>query len=206
MVVSQWGGGRKLLARAGRRVDEHDYSPAVFPARFLLREGAMARVYTVRPRVSLLLLGLSLCIAWQIQGASGGAAAAAMPSQKAPSMTLRGGSDAAPAAQQEAETAEAQKAMQEQLDYWNSLTKEQQDELLANMSPEERANAEGICKTVCHTQTRPVLLRGTGNCAATLWTHLLEKSSSVCRWEADEDDNNRRVSKVRLHPIRPALL
>lgn len=116
----------------------------------------MARVYTVRPRVSLLLLGVSLCIAWQVQGASGGAAAAAMPSQKAPSMTLRGGSDAAPAAQQEAETAEAQKAMQEQLDYWNSLTKEQQDELLANMSPEERANAEGTCKTVCLTQARPV--------------------------------------------------
>ena len=53
-----------------------------------------------------------------------------------PSMHLRGGS----APQDEAQ---ADDYMKEQLDYWKSLSKEQQEELLSKMSPEERANAEG---------------------------------------------------------------
>ena len=55
----------------------------------------------------------------------------------------RGGADAA-AAPQEGDAAQAESYMKEQLEYWNSLSKEQQDELLSKMSPEERANAEAF--------------------------------------------------------------
>jgi hypothetical protein len=98
-----------------------------------------------RPR-ALILMGLVLCVASHVQGAHGGiVAAAAIPAQKSTPMTLRGGADAtAVDVTQDDEAAAAQKAMQEQLDYWNSLSKEQQEALLANMSPEERANAEGL--------------------------------------------------------------
>jgi hypothetical protein len=108
----------------------------------------MATVYTVRrpgassgPSLSLLLLA-GLCFACHAQSAAGGVAGGAAGT--VPAMTLRGGSatDAAAAApKQDASDAEAY--MKEQLDYWNSLSKEQQEELLKNMSPEERANAEG---------------------------------------------------------------
>ena len=55
----------------------------------------------------------------------------------------RGGADAA-VAPQEGDAAQAESYMKEQLEYWNSLSKEQQDELLSKMSPEERANAEAF--------------------------------------------------------------
>ena len=106
----------------------------------------MATVYTVlRARqpsgssLSLLLL-LGLCFASHTQSVDGGAAGAA--GRAMPAMTLRGGADAAAAGTPQ-DAGDAEAYMKEQLDYWNSLSKEQQDAILANMSPEERANAEG---------------------------------------------------------------
>jgi len=99
--------------------------------------------YTVRGWASSLplLLLATLCLACHAQSVDGGVAS--MPAAHAPSMTLRGGADAA-APTQEAETAQAQDHMKEQLDYWNSLTKEERDDLLSKMTPEERANAEAF--------------------------------------------------------------
>ena len=103
---------------------------------------AQKHTYTVRwASFSLPLLLLATLCLCHAQGVNGGVQASAMPAP--PSMSLRGGSDAAPAPQ-EAETAQAQAHMKEQLDYWNTLTKEQQDDLLSKMSPEERANAEAF--------------------------------------------------------------
>uniref|UniRef100_A0A6T8N5B6 Uncharacterized protein n=2 Tax=Hemiselmis andersenii TaxID=464988 RepID=A0A6T8N5B6_HEMAN len=47
--------------------------------------------------------------------------------------SMRGGGDAPSQSQQDAET-----YMKEQMDYWNGLSKEQQETLLSTMSPEER--------------------------------------------------------------------
>ena len=96
------------------------------------------RVYTVRPRMprafslSFVLLSL-LAFACGTQSINGGSIS---EMRNSPSMHLRGGS----APQDEAQ---ADDYMKEQLDYWNSLSKEQQEDLLSKMSPEERANAEG---------------------------------------------------------------
>ena len=95
---------------------------------------ASTRVYTVRPRafsVSFVLLYL-LAFACGAQSINGGS----ISEMRHNSPSLRGGS----APQDEAQ---ADDYMKEQLDYWNSLSKEQQEELLSKMSPEERANAEG---------------------------------------------------------------
>ena len=99
-----------------------------------------SQIYTVRARSRVLsLLFAGLCCACHAQSASGGMATAA---GAVPAMTLRGGADIAAPPQEDA-VAQAEAMMKEQLDYWNSLTKEQQDELLSKMTPEERANAEG---------------------------------------------------------------
>ena len=97
---------------------------------------ATTRVYTVRPRafsLSFVLLSL-LAFACGAQSINGGSISEMR--HHFPSMHLRGGS----APQDEAQ---ADDYMKEQLDYWNSLSKEQQEDLLSKMSPEERANAEG---------------------------------------------------------------
>ena len=135
--------------------------------------------------LSIMLLAL-LCLASQAQIVDGGAMGAAMPAA-VPAMTLRGGADAAAG---EAEA--AQVYMNEQLEYWNSLTKEQQEELLSKMSPEERANAEGSGVFVLLTD---VLM------CRVLFKELTARIASIRLRQAAVYDYHRGISQVSPTPL-----
>ena len=92
--------------------------------------------------------------------------------------------------EQEGGAADVESYMKEQMDYWKSLSKEQQEELLSKMSPQERANAEGESRACSHAETNRCPLA------------CLQLTTPLTTWpcgslrvrQADDDDHYRRVA------------